>query len=171
MIDPAWRNERPRRQVDVATIEAGPLERARTIARLLDSAARVPGTQVRFGLDSVLGLVPGLGDVAGAILSGYVVVTAARFGAPRAVILHMLGNVALDTIAGAVPLFGDLFDIGWKANTRNVALLERYLEWPAATRTTSRTIVITVVALLVLLAAGGITLAVLAIRALLGALG
>ena len=85
-----------------------PLAQARTLARLLDSAARVPGTEIRFGADAILGLVPGLGDVAGAALAGYLVILAQRLGAPRAVVLRMLGNVAFDTLVGTVPLAGDL---------------------------------------------------------------
>jgi hypothetical protein len=147
-----------------------PLARARTLTRLLDSAGRVPGTRIRFGLDPVLGLVPGLGDVTGAAMAGYVVLLAARLGAPRAVVLRMLGNVAVDAVAGAVPLLGDAFDVGWKANTRNLALLERYLERPGTTAAASRGVVTAVVVALALLAAAGIALAVVVVRAVAGAL-
>lgn len=143
----------------------------RRFARLLDSALRIPGTGIRFGLDAVIGLVPGLGDAAGAALSAYVVLLAARAGAPSTVILRMLGNVAIDAVAGAVPLLGDLFDIGWKANTRNVELLDRWLDAPGKVRGASRTLVAGVVAGLVLLAAGGIALGVLAIRFLISLVG
>ena len=143
---------------------AGSLSRARRIARLLDSALRIPGTNIRFGLDAVVGLIPGLGDAAGAALAAYLVLLAARIGAPAAVILRMLGNVAVDAIAGAVPVLGDLFDIGWKANLRNVALLERYLDAPGEVHAASRAMLAGVLAALVVLAAGGIALGVLAIR-------
>jgi hypothetical protein len=148
-----------------------PVGRARALSRLLDSAVRVPGTPIRFGLDAVLGLVPGLGDVAGAALSGYVVLLAARLGAPRSVVARMLANVAVDTAVGTVPLLGDLFDVGWKSNTRNVALLERYLEQPAATKAASRGVVAAILVALVLLAAAGIALAVVVVRAIAGAIG
>jgi hypothetical protein len=138
---------------------ADPARGARAVARLLDSAIRIPGTGIRIGLDPILGLIPGLGDVAGAGMAGYTVLLAARLGAPRSVILRMLGNVALDTLVGAVPLLGDLFDAGWKANTRNVALLERYLERPGATRVSSRALVALVIAALVMLAGAGIIVA------------
>lgn len=144
---------------------------SRALARLLDSAIRIPGTNVRIGLDPILGLMPGLGDVAGAGLAGYTVLVAARLGAPRTVILRMLGNVAFDTIVGAVPLLGDLFDAGWKANTRNVALLERYLERPADTRAASRGLVALVLGGLALLGVAGAVFAVLVVRALLQLLG
>ena len=104
-----------------------PLARARTLTNLLDNAVRVPGTSMRFGLDPVLGLVPGLGDVAGAALSGYVVLLASQLGAPTTVIVRMLGNVVIDTVGGTFPVIGDLFDAGWKSNSRNLALLERHL--------------------------------------------
>jgi len=143
-----------------------PLARARTLARLLDSAARVPGTGIRFGADAVLGLIPGLGDVAGAALAGYLVLLAQRLGAPRAVVLRMLGNVAVDTIGGTVPLIGDLFDVAFKSNLRNLALLERAIEHPTSTRRTSRLLVAAIFIGLVLLVAGGLVVTVLLIRAI-----
>jgi hypothetical protein len=141
-----------------------PLARARALTHLLDSAARVPGTSIRVGLDPVLGLVPGLGDVAGAVLSGYVVLLASRLGAPTTVIVRMLGNVVVDTVGGTVPVIGDLFDVGWKANTRNLALLERHLGRPEATRRASRAVVWGTVAALVLLGLGAALVAALVVR-------
>ena len=148
------------------TQSADPLARARTLARLLDSAARVPGTGIRFGADAILGLIPGLGDVAGAALAGYLVLLAQRLGAPRAVVLRMLANVAVDTIGGTVPLIGDLFDVAYKSNTRNVALLEQVVQKPAATTRTSRLVVWGTLLGIVLLVAGGLVVTVLAIRAI-----
>jgi len=145
---------------------ADPLARARRLARLLDSAARVPGTQIRFGADAVLGLVPGLGDVAGAALAGYLVLLARRHGAPRSVVMRMLANVAVDTIGGTVPLAGDLFDVAYKSNLRNLALLEGAIERPAATTRTSRLVVVGTLLGIVLLVAGGLVVTVLAIRAI-----
>jgi hypothetical protein len=149
------------------TSPGDPLARARTLARLLDSAAKVPGTGIRFGADAILGLIPGLGDVAGAALAGYLVILAQRLGAPRAVVLRMLANVAVDTIGGTVPLIGDLFDVAFKSNTRNVALLEQVVQTPsgAATRT-SRLMVWGTLIGIVLLVAGGLVVTVLAIRAI-----
>ena len=148
------------------TQPSDPLARARTLARLLDSAVKVPGTGVRFGADAILGLVPGLGDVAGAALAGYLVLLAQRLGAPRAVVLRMLANVAMDTAAGSVPLVGDLFDVAYKSNMRNLALLERAVERPTDTKRTSRLVVAAVIVGLVLLVAGGLVVTVLAIRAI-----
>lgn len=144
-----------------------PLARARTLARLLDSAAKVPGTGIRFGADAILGLIPGLGDVAGAALAGYLVILAQRLGAPRAVVLRMLANVAVDTIGGTVPLIGDLFDVAFKSNTRNVALLEQVVNTPPVETTrTSRLMVWGTLLGIVLLVAGGLVVTVLAIRAI-----
>jgi len=146
-----------------------PLARARVLARLLDSAAGVPGTGIRFGLDPVLGLIPGLGDVAGAALSGYLVLLGARLGAPRAVVARMVLNVGIDAVVGAVPVLGDLFDVAWKANTRNLALLDRALERPAAARASSAAVVGGAVLALTLIAVAGVALAVVVVRALVAA--
>ena len=128
----------------------------RGLVRTLDGAVSIPGTGIRFGLDAVIGLVPGIGDFAGAALSGLVVVAAARAGVPAAVLLRMLLNVGIDAVIGAVPLVGDLFDFAWRANTRNLALMERAVADPTTARRSSRAVVAGVlVALLVLLAAGG----------------
>jgi hypothetical protein len=119
--------------------------RARALARLLDSAVTVPGTNIRFGADALIGLIPGLGDVAGAVLSGYIVLVATRAGAPASVVARMLLNIGVDTLVGSVPVLGDLFDVAWKSNQMNVALLERHLGEPVATRRTSRWLVTGVV--------------------------
>ncbi len=104
------------------------LRRTRLAARLLDSALRVPGTERRVGLDPIVGLIPGYGDALAAALSMYVVGEAAVAGAPKGTLLRMCANVAVDALVGSVPVLGDLFDAGWKANERNVALLEEHLE-------------------------------------------
>src|SRR5687768_6212939 len=106
----------------------------RSLACVMDSAVRIPGTPIRFGADALIGLVPGLGDVAGAAVSGFLILSAGRLGAPASVLLLMVLNVGLDMLVGAVPLVGDLLDVGLKANQRNLALLERALEDPRGTR-------------------------------------
>lgn len=141
--------------------------RVRALARLLDSAVRVPGTGVRVGLDALIGLVPGLGDLAGAATSSYVILAAAKLGAPRSVLARMLLNVAVDALVGAVPLLGDLFDIGFRANMRNAALLDAHLERPGDARRASRGIVALVLLGVLLVAAAGIAITVLLVRALL----
>ncbi|MEJ2503346.1 MAG: DUF4112 domain-containing protein [Gemmatimonadota bacterium] len=104
------------------------LGRARTVAWWLDRSFRIPGTRLRFGLDPVLGLLPAGGDVVAAIGSGYILYVAWLNGAPRGMIGRMLANVLVDTLLGTVPVLGDLFDAGWQANARNVAMLEGWLD-------------------------------------------
>lgn len=91
----------------------------------------------RIGLDGIIGLIPGVGDLAGGALGLYGMVIAARLRVSPVVLLRMLLNIAVDTIIGIVPLLGDLFDIGWKANTRNLALVEHWLDDPARVRRSS----------------------------------
>ena len=102
------------------------LARLDFVASLMDNAFRVPGTSFRFGFDSILGLVPGVGDGIGLLVSGFLATIMVRRGAGPVVMLQMLGNMGLDAVVGAVPLAGDIFDFGFKANRRNVALLKKY---------------------------------------------
>lgn len=131
--------------------ERAGMGRARELARVMDRAVRIPGTQIWLGLDSVLGLVPGFGDVAGALVSAYPLWVGARLRVGGPVLARMLLNVAVDAIVGAVPLLGDVFDVGWKANVRNVALLDAWAADPARTRSSSRTVLVGVVAGVLLL--------------------
>ena len=114
------------------------LERLRAIARLFDNAFVVPGTRLRFGVDALFGLIPGLGDVAGALVAVYALHVARNLRAPGAVQLHMLGNIAIDALVGTVPLIGDLFDFVFKAQTRNLALLDAWVGAPERTARRSR---------------------------------
>jgi hypothetical protein len=100
------------------------VRRLERMSHYLDTAFRVPGTEYRFGLDPLLGLVPVAGDTVGAVLEAYIVAEAAALGAPRETLLRMLFNVLVDTTLGSLPVVGDLFDATWKANARNVRLLE-----------------------------------------------
>jgi hypothetical protein len=143
----------------------------RALVRLLDEAVAIPGTRFRVGLDGLLGLIPGVGDVTGAVMTGFTVLTAFRLGAPPAVLLNMVVNLGIDAAAGAVPLLGDLFDIGFKANRRNLDLLERYLARPQATRRSSGVALAGILALLLFLLAGLIWLAWTILSALAAALG
>ena len=104
------------------------LERCRTVAAALDDAVPIPGTDRRVGLDSVLGLLPVAGDAVAAAASSYIVLEAARLGAPRSTLARMTFNVALDFGIGSIPILGDLFDAVFKANRKNVELLERHLD-------------------------------------------
>lgn len=93
----------------------------------MDSRFGIPGTSWRFGIDGLVGLIPGIGDAAGALVSLYIVAEARRLGVRKSTLFKMVVNIALDAVAGAVPIIGDLFDFGWKANQRNVRLMERDL--------------------------------------------
>lgn len=93
---------------------------------LLDSAFRVPGTNLTFGLDPLLGLIPVLGDLTTPIFAAVLLLHAVRLRIPKIVQLRMLMNAAIDLVIGVVPVVGDFFDFGWKANVRNLALLERH---------------------------------------------
>lgn len=104
------------------------LKRIRRIATLLDSAIGIPGTKFRIGLDPILGLIPGGGDLITAGISAYMIFLAARFGLEKEEIGKMIGNVALETFLGTVPLFGDIFDAYFKANLRNLEILEKHIE-------------------------------------------
>ena len=130
------------------------LRTARALARVLDSAVGIPGTRFRVGLDAILGLIPGGGDVAAAALSGYIVLAAAKRGVPRTVIARMLLNVLVDTAVGSVPILGDLFDVAFKSNQRNVALLERHEVEPGAVRRQSKGVVAAVIVAVTLIALG-----------------
>jgi hypothetical protein len=99
------------------------LRRLDKLAQLLDTALLIPGTRFRIGLDGLLGLIPGVGDTIGAALSAYIILEAARLGFPKRTLLRMGGNVAVEALVGVVPILGDIFDIAWKANVRNLALL------------------------------------------------
>ncbi len=97
------------------------------IARLLDSAVVIPGTRIRLGLDPIIGLIPGAGDAITTALSAYVVYEAYRAGLPPALLLRMALNVVIDLIVSAVPVLGDIGDIFWRANQRNLAIFDEYL--------------------------------------------
>lgn len=134
------------------------------LSRVLDGAIRVPGTDIRIGLDPLLGLVPGLGDWAGALGSGYILLRAANLGAARPTLLRMAANISVDFLAGSVPVLGDIFDIGWRANERNMALLRAHLEGPEQRRRADRGFVVLLVVGLgvLLLATVGLSLWLLA---------
>jgi hypothetical protein len=104
------------------------LERIERIADLLDAQFVVPGTSIRFGLDSLFGLVPALGDAAGLFASLYVMKRLSALGLPSWTRHRMLLNIAVDAAGGTLPLLGDIFDVAFKANRRNIALARRALE-------------------------------------------
>ncbi len=126
------------------------------LAWLLDSSIPIPGTQLRFGLDGLIGLIPGIGDTAGAIISSYIIAQASQLGAPKSILIKMAFNVCMDAVLGIVPVLGDLTDFVWKANQRNVQLLSDYLDRPQQTVVHSQLFVgvMVVVVALVVIAVG-----------------
>lgn len=103
------------------------VQRMRRLATIMDSAYRIPGTRWTIGLDSLLGLVPGIGDVATTAVAGFIVREAIQLGVRKRTITRMIGNIAVDLAVGTIPLLGDVFDFAFKSNLKNVALLERDL--------------------------------------------
>jgi hypothetical protein len=138
------------------------LERLRRYAELLDDGIRIPGTRFRIGLDPILGLVPGLGDMVGAALSVAIIWEAARRGVPTITLVRMGMNVVIDAGLGSVPVAGDVFDFLWKANRSNIALLERSSGLPSSRPSSGAGLITLLVALLLMclgLAAGAMWLA------------
>lgn len=106
------------------------IARVTMVAKLLDSAFLIPGLNRRVGLDAVLGLVPGIGDAVSAALASYIIWEARQLGLPRWKIARMVGNVAVDTAIGAIPFAGDVFDVFFKANQRNLRIIHEHLGLP-----------------------------------------
>ncbi len=151
-----------------ADAEAGPVRRGEVItdpageallrsaerriagmAWLLDNAIPIPGTGRRFGLEPIVGLIPGAGDLLSAGMGVIVLFEASRFRLPKVVLLRMVSNTLLDLIAGAVPFIGDLFDFAYKSNTRNLELFRRYARDPGAPTGEHRAFVMGLVLLIV----------------------
>ena len=108
-----------------------------TLSHLLDDFIRIPGTPIRFGLDGIVGFIPGVGDILGGLASSIIIVAAWIRGVPKAVVARMVLNVAIETAVGSLPVVGNLFDIGWRANRRNYKLLAESLDLPQRHTATS----------------------------------
>jgi len=132
------------------------------LAWLLDNSIRLPGTDFRIGLEVLLGFVPVLGDALGVLLSGYIVHQAARLGVPPGILFRMVMNVAIEGLIGSVPIAGDVFDAAWKANQRNVVLLNEWLDVPGPRPTAGPTPVLLVLVALLGVIALTVVLVVLA---------
>jgi hypothetical protein len=104
------------------------LERLDALASLMDSAIVIPGTNIRFGADSIVGLIPGIGDAVTAGVGCLIILEARRMGAPTHVVARMIGNIAVDGLVGTIPVVGDLFDLAFRANLRNMRLLRKHFE-------------------------------------------
>ena len=108
--------------------KADSVARIEALSHLLDNAFQIPGTNHRVGIDAILGLIPGIGDLVSTALASYIIWEARQLGLPRWKIARMVGNVALDTTVGAIPFAGDLFDVAFKANRRNMKIVRDHLE-------------------------------------------
>lgn len=171
---PERRPDGPAPSSDSPTSSEGPQWRRRRLERFaffLDDAIRIPGTQRRVGFDALIGLIPGIGDAAGLLLSSFILYEGARLGVGLATLARMAFNIGLEALVGLVPGLGDLFDFVFKANDRNVRLVERYLDDPDRTRRSSRTLLLTVAAALILLLVGLIIGGIWLVSLLLEALG
>lgn len=104
------------------------LNRIRRLSRLMDTAIRIPGINFRIGLDPIIGLIPGAGDIISTAFSAYIIYLATQFQLPGAAVQRMIFNIALEAVLGSVPLIGDFFDAYYKSNVRNLALLEKHLQ-------------------------------------------
>ena len=136
------------------------LKRLQQMSHVLDKAIAIPGSNIRVGLDPILGLLPGGGDVVTGLLSVYIVFEAAKMGLPAPTLGRMGFNILLDVLSGMVPVLGDLFDVGWKANSQNVALIEKHVATPAPSRAADKAFAILMIAALVALVVGVAALSV-----------
>lgn len=109
------------------SVDVAALKRMRAVARILDDGMRLPGTNFRFGIDPIVGILPGGGDAVASLVSLYIVFEASRLDVARETLVQMLVNIAIDTVGGSVPVLGTLFDAFWKSNKRNVELALRDL--------------------------------------------
>jgi hypothetical protein len=146
------------------------IDRLRTLTHLLDNAIPIPGTPYRIGLDPLLGLIPGGGDIAGAALSAYIVISAAKFGLPRESLLRMVLNILLEFVVGTVPVLGDFFDVAWKANVKNMELLDTHIKSPQIGKKADRWFVFLLVGGLMLAVVGAIAFSITLITLLFGLL-
>jgi hypothetical protein len=147
-------------------VNAERLRRYSLVVNALDQLFRVPGTRWRFGLDSIIGLIPGAGDIAMATVGAYGLVVAFQNGAPASIQIRMLLNLLVDAAVGAIPIAGDLFDFAFKANVRNQRLLLGWLERPDRTRRSSSLLLSALLLTLLVSVTGAVWLAVAAGRGL-----
>lgn len=143
------------------------LQRLRGISHILDNAIAIPGLGYRVGLDPLIGLLPGGGDLMTGLISVYIVAEAARLGTPAATLGRMGLNILLELLVGTVPMVGDLFDVVWKANAQNVALLERHIRSPRPSGRLDKVFAIILITVLLALVIGIATLSIMIVRWLL----
>ncbi len=140
------------------------LQRLRNISHILDNAIAIPGLGYRVGLDPLIGLLPGGGDLIAGIVSIYIVAEAARLGVPAVTLGRMGVNILTEVILGTVPMLGDFFDVVWKANARNVQLLERHIRHPIPSRRVDKIFAIALIVGLLAMVLGAATLSLIFVR-------
>ena len=138
----------------------------RWLALIMDDFLRLPGTRLRFGLDPIIGLLPGIGDVASAIISAVALVRAARYGVPKILLARMATNILINELVGIIPGLGDAFSFWFKSNVRNYELLQRYSAAPARSRRGDWIFVIAVLTLLFIIVCAGLIVTVLVLQAI-----
>ncbi|MDJ0708228.1 MAG: DUF4112 domain-containing protein [Leptolyngbyaceae cyanobacterium MO_188.B28] len=153
-----------------AAAQAAALKRLRALSHLLDNSIPIPGVG-RIGLDPILGLLPGGGDLFSGLISAYIVIEGARLGAPAASLTRMAFNILLEVFVGSAPILGDLFDAAWKANAKNVELIEAHVQNPQPSRPANPGFVLLLVAGLLAVIIGVIALALRLLSWTLGGLG
>jgi hypothetical protein len=146
------------------------VKRLQQISKILDNAVTIPGTQVGIGLDPIIGLIPVGGDVLGMVFSIYIIIEAAQLGVSKSTLGKMIFNVIIDALVGAVPMFGDLFDVAWTANRYNMTLLEDYLKSPGEKKKADQGFILALFAGLFLLAIVLVSLPVIIISIIWNAL-
>lgn len=152
----------------VAPSKLATLNRLRKFSRLLDNAIGIPGTKFRVGLDPILGLIPGGGDFLGTVLSAYLVIEAARLGLPKETLFKMVSNIVLESAVGTIPVVGDLFDVAWKANTKNFELLETHLNIPQEVEKQNYWFIVLLIAGLVVFGLGILAISFLTLKLFIG---
>ena len=125
------------------------LSHLRALARTMDTAILIPGTNIRIGLDGFIGLIPGIGDFAGLVIASYFIFVAAQLQVPKIVLARMGWNILVDSVVGSIPFFGDLFDFAWNANRMNLELLERHMVDPRRVKQNSILFMLAVGAIIV----------------------
>lgn len=138
----------------------------RWLALIMDDFLRFPGTKLRVGLDPIIGLLPGIGDVASAIISAVVLVHAARYGLPKILLTRMAMNILINELVGIIPGLGDAFSFWFKSNVRNFELLQRYSATPAQSRKGDWIFVIAVISLLFVIVCAGLIVTLLILQAI-----
>jgi hypothetical protein len=138
----------------------------RWLALIMDDFLRFPGTNLRFGLDPIVGLVPGIGDVVSAIISGLALIHAARYGLPKILLARLAMNILINELVGIVPALGDAFSFWFKSNVRNYELLRQYSAAPTRSRRGDWIFVITVLSLLFVIVCAGLIVTVLVLEAI-----